>query len=385
MTQTWIAAAALALWIYLALSRGGFWRASERLTPCPEPKNWPEVVAVIPARDEADTIGDVISAHLTNNYPGKYSLILVDDQSSDMTGDVARKAAQNCDPNALHIITSEDLPDGWSGKLWAVHQGLARVRNVAPEAKYVLLTDADIALAPDTLSRLVSKAEHDNLALTSLMARLDARGCWGGLLIPAFIYFFQMLYPFPRVNDPNDSLAAAAGGCMLVRSDALNKAGGVEAIRNALIDDCALARRIKGLTPPTKIWLGLADRDAVSLRDNRDLHSIWNMVARTAYAQLHYSPLLLAGTVLAMMLIYLACPIIVLTLIWHSNFNGFIYASAAWALMAYTYWPTLKLYDRQPWEAALLPAAAAFYTVMTISSAVRHWRGKGGRWKGRIY
>jgi len=385
MSLTWIAAAAFASWIYLTLFRGAFWRAGERLTSSPAPENWPAVVAVIPARDEAGAIGDVIRAHLTNDYAGNFSVILVDDQSSDGTSDIARASAQGHDANSFEVLTSDDLPKGWSGKLWAVHQGLVHARAIAPGADYVLLTDADIVLAPDTLSRLVSKAEHENLALTSLMARLDARERWGGFLIPAFIYFFQKLYPFSRINDPNDNLAAAAGGCMLVRSDALNKVGGVEEIRGALIDDCALAKRVKDLTPSTKIWLGLADKEALSLRDNRSLSSIWNMVARTAFAQLHFSPLLLAGTLLGMTLIYLAAPFIVLTLGWHWNFMAFLYAATAWGLMGYTYWPTLKLYDRPPWETALLPAAAALYTMMTLSSAVRHWRSKGGQWKGRIY
>jgi hopene-associated glycosyltransferase HpnB len=231
----------------------------------------------------------------------------------------------------------------------------------------------------------VAKAEQENLALASLMARLDARGPWASFLIPAFIYFFQKLYPFPRANDPDDSLAAAAGGCMLARRDAVDAIGGMGAIRSALIDDCAFARAIKNLTPSTKIWIGLASDEAVSLRDNRELESIWNMVARTAYAQLGYSPLMLAGTVLGMALIYLAAPLIILTMFWHWNFAALFYAAGALALMAYTYWPTLRLYGRAPWEAALLPAAAALYTAMTISSALRHWRGEGGRWKGRTY
>jgi hopene-associated glycosyltransferase HpnB len=381
---TFVAFAALAAWGWLTLLRGGFWRASERLNDRPEPAVWPEVVAIIPARDEAETIGDVIRAHMTADYPGTFTVILADDGSTDATADIARAAAAGR-PRSLDVVTVPALPAGWTGKLWAVENGLKRAAEIAPEAKYVLLTDADIALARDTLSRLVTKAEQENLALASLMARLDARGPWASFLIPAFIYFFQKLYPFPRANDPDDSLAAAAGGCMLARRDAVDAIGGMGAIRSALIDDCAFARAIKNLTPSTKIWIGLASDEAVSLRDNRELESIWNMVARTAYAQLGYSPLMLAGTVLGMALIYLAAPLIVLTMFWHWNFTALFYAAGALALMAYTYWPTLRLYGRAPWEAALLPAAAALYTAMTISSALRHWRGEGGRWKGRTY
>ncbi len=385
MSLTLIASAALIAWIYLALARGMFWRASEHLTAAPAPATWPEVVAIIPARDEADTIGAVVSAHLTCRYPGLFSVLVVDDQSTDGTADIAREAAQAHSGHTVEILPGDPLPKGWTGKLWAVHQGLSMAQARTPDAKYILLADADIMLAPDALNMLVSKAEQEGLSLTSLMARLDARGGWAQLLIPAFIYFFQKLYPFPQVNDPNESLAAAAGGCMLVRADALKKAGGIEAIKHALIDDCALASRIKDLTPSTNIWLGLADDEAVSLRDNRSFSSLWNMVARTAYAQLSFSPILLIGTLVGMALVYLAGPLIVLTFAWHWNFTVFLYASLAWALMAYTYWPTLKFYDRPPWEAAFLPAAAGLYTMMTVASALRHWRGEGGQWKGRTY
>jgi hopene-associated glycosyltransferase HpnB len=385
MSLVLIAAAAILAWVYLALARGMFWRASERLTAAPAPESWPQVVAIIPARDEAETIGAVVRAHLTCRYPGDFSVIVIDDQSADGTADIARTAAQDQNVHSLEILSGIPLPEGWSGKLWAMHQGLTLAQAHAPEADYLLLTDADIMLAPDTLSTLVSKAECEGLSLASLMARLDARGGWAQLLVPAFIYFFQKLYPFPLVNDPNENLAAAAGGCMLVRAGALKKAGGVAAIKSALIDDCALARRIKALSPSTKIWLGLADDEAVSLRDNRQLSSLWNMVARTAYAQLAFSPILLIGTVAGMALVYLAAPLIVITLPWHGNITALLYASFAWGIMAYTYWPTLKLYHRPPWEAAFLPVAAGLYTMMTVTSALRHWRGEGGQWKGRIY
>ncbi len=381
---TFIAFAAFAAWGWLTLLRGGFWRATERLTDKPDPQAWPEIAAVIPCRDEAEIIGDVIRAHMAADYPGKLTVILADDGSKDGAPDIARAAASS-DARDLEVVAVPPLPEGWTGKLWAVENGLRRAKEIAPDAKYALLADADIALARDTVSRLVAKAEDENLALASLMARLDARAPWASFLIPAFIYFFQKLYPFPRANDPDDNMAAAAGGCMLARRDAIDAIGGMARIRNALIDDCAFAKAVKDLTPSTKIWIGLASDEAISLRDNRELSSIWNMVARTAYAQLHYSPVLLAGTVLGMALIYLAAPLILLTVFWHWNFAAVFYAAAACVLMGYTYWPTLRLYVRAPWEAALLPVAAALYTAMTVSSALRHMRGEGGQWKGRTY
>ena len=381
---TFIAFAAFIVWGWLTLLQGRFWRASERLTDAPDPDAWPEIVAVIPARNEAETIGEAVRAHMAADYPGRFRVIVCDDGSTDGTADIARAAAAGRE-GKIELVSVPELPAGWTGKLWAVECGLNRAREIAPDAKYVLLTDADIALSRDTLSRLVAKAEAGNLALTSLMAKLDSRGPWASFLIPAFIFFFQKLYPFPSVNDVDDNLAAAAGGCMLARRDAIDAIGGLKAIKGELIDDCAFARAVKNLTPSTRIWIGLAGDEAVSLRDNRELSSIWNMVARTAYAQLGYSPLLLAGVIAGMTLIYLAAPLIILTIIWHWNIAAVFYALTACSLMAYTYWPTLRLYDRAPWEAALLPAAGALYTAMTVSSAIRHWRGEGGQWKGRTY
>lgn len=382
-----IAFLALGAWVHLLFFRDGFWRANQRLADAPPLQDWPEIVAVIPARDEADTIGAVVAAHLACDYPGRFSIIVVDDGSMDGTGDIARRAANGAERKNRNffLLNAPEKPPGWSGKLWAVHNGLAKAHETAPGAEYVLLSDADIVAAPDTLRRMTAKAKQEGLALASLMAHLDARAQWGGVLIPAFIYFFQKLYPFPRVNDPADNTAAAAGGFMLTRTDALTAIGGVAGFKRTLIDDCALARRIKDISPTTRIWLGLADDEAVSRRDNRALTSVWDMVARTAYAQLGFSPLLLAGTALGMALIYLSPPLIALTLAAHGALGATLLGLLSWGLMAYSYWPTLKLYGREPWEASLLPIAAALYTAMTISSALRHWRGAGGRWKGRTY
>lgn len=381
---TLLSLASLCAWLWLYFVRGGFWRADQRLEAAPPPAKWPTIAAVVPARDEAASIGAVVSAYMESDYRGVLSLVIADDHSVDGTADIARSTAEGA-ARDIQIADVPELPSGWSGKLWAVQAGLRQAADAAPDARYILLTDADIVLARDTITRLVAKAEMDNLALTSLMARLDARGTWGALLIPAFIYFFQKLYPFPRANDPTDNLAAAAGGCMLVRADVLQKIGGVEKFKGDLIDDCALARTVKDTTPSTKIWLGLADDEAVSMRDNRSLSSIWNMVARTAYAQLNFSPLLLAGTVLGMAFIYLTPPLVALTLGWHGDMTAALFALIAWAVMAYTYWPTLRLYHRPPWETAALPVAATLYTAMTFSSALRHWQGRGGQWKGRTY
>ena len=380
---------ALFAWVYLTFAHGNFWRATERFAPPPLDLPAPSIVAVIPARNEAQTIGAALSSHLRSTYPGEFSIVAVDDQSTDDTHARLYETIEKPRPatlptRAVKIVCGTSPSSGWSGKLWALRQGLDAAEEIASEAKYVLFVDADIMLAPTALSGLAAKAEREDLALTSLMARLDARG-WGALLIPAFIYFFQKLYPFPRVNDPMNSMAGAAGGCMLVRKDALDAIGGVDRIRSSLIDDCALARAIKDLTPSTKIWLGLADEEAVSLRDNRDLPSIWNMVARTAYSQLQHSPLLLLGTVIGMALLYLAPPLIALTWSWHGEERAVLTALTAWGLMALTYLPTLRLYGRPPWESIALPVAATLYTAMTISSAERHWRGRGGQWKGRTY
>lgn len=383
-----LAAAALLAWIWLALAHGGFWRADQRLSASPGAPlraGWASVAIVIPARNEAATIARVVAAHAASDYPGPVRLVVVDDSSDDGTG--ARAAAAGRDARfPVEVIAAPPLPPGWSGKLWAVNAGLAHLAQTAPEARHILLTDADILHAPDTLRRLAAKAEAEDLALVSLMARLDARGIWGGLLIPAFIFFFQKLYPFRWVNDPRSAIAGAAGGCVLLRAEALAAIGGIGAIKGALIDDCALAAAIKtrGKTRD-KIWLGLADREVVSLRDNRSLGSVWSMVARTAFTQLGHALWRLIGAVLGMGLVYLTPPIALLGGLATGDGAAAALGAAAMALMAALYRPTLRLYG-QPWLAGLaLPVAAALYTAMTLSSAIRHWRGAGGRWKGRVY
>lgn len=381
-----LAAAALLAWLWLALMQGGFWRADQRLPvlgAAPD-GGWPSVGIVIPARNEATTIAAVVAAHAASDYPGPVRLVVVDDGSDDGTG--ARAAAAGRGARfPVEVIAAPPLPPGWSGKLWAVNAGLAHLAETAPEARHILLTDADILHAPDTLRRLAAKAAAEDLALVSLMARLDARGIWGGLLIPAFIFFFQKLYPFPLVNDPRSPVAGAAGGCVLLRADALAAISGIAAIKGALIDDCALAAAVKTRAPRRRIWLGLADREVVSLRDNRSLGSVWSMVARTAFTQLGHSLWRLIGAVLGMGLVYLMPPIALVAGLAAGDGAAAALGAAAMALMAALYRPTLRLYH-QPWLAGFaLPVAAALYTAMTLSSAIRHWRGAGGRWKGRVY
>ncbi|MGF1463520.1 MAG: glycosyltransferase [Maricaulaceae bacterium] len=397
MVITALAGLGLLVWLYLSLAHGGFWRADQRLTPRPgaRPTRWPTVVAVIPARDEEDSLEAVLKSHLASGYAGAFHIVLVDDHSTDRTGAIAQDLAAGA-PDRLCVTTPPDLPQGWTGKLWAVQHGLERASMVAPDAKYVLLTDADIVHATDTLEKLVCKAQGEGRALVSLMARLDARGFWGGLLIPAFVYFFQKLYPFAWSNRPPDApihdpierrldVAAAAGGCMLVRADRLDALDGVAGLRDALIDDCTLARQIRGTPAKHAIWLGLADREVQSLRDNRRLGSIWTMVARTAYAQLGYAPWALAGALAGMALTYLAGPLAVLLWPWHGEEAAALLGGLAWIVMARTFVPTARLYGQSPWLGFALPLSAALYTTMTLDSALRHWRGQGGQWKGRTY
>ena len=373
------------IWLALLLGRGGFWRANQRLPAGLDPlPDWPEVVAIIPARDEAQTIGAVLASHAATDYRGQFSVILVDDGSTDGTAEIAHAIAATS-PCPIHVLQAPPLPPGWTGKLWALETGARAANSLASGARYILLTDADITHAPDTLARLVAHSERQGLALASLMARLDARGFWGALLIPAFVFFFQKLYPFPWINDPSRGTAGAAGGCILIRRDALAGIGDLTAIRGALIDDCALAAMVKHGPPRRAIWLGLASDEAISLRDNRALAAVWKMVTRTAFTQLRHSTLLLTGSVLAMAVAYLAGPLALFLSPLHGDNLAGNLGAIAWMLSAIAYLPTIRLYGRPVWEAAGLPLAALLYGAMTISSAIAHWRGRGGAWKGRTY
>ncbi len=368
--------ATVAIWIYLLTRHGNFWRDPVEITP-PPPSLWPDIVAVIPARDEADSIADTITSLMAQHYPGRLSIVLVDDQSSDGTADIARKAAAQAGAeDRLTILSGESLPPGWVGKMWAVNQGLARAAETAPDAAFVLLTDADIAHAPDNVAQLVAKAEARHLDLASLMVELNCFTFAERAVIPAFVYFFRMLYPFDWVADPGRRTAAAAGGCMLVRRSALDAIGGVTSIRDRLIDDCALAAALK---PKGRIWLGLADGTR-SLRVYPELSDIRAMIARSAYTQLRYSPLMLVGTVLGLSLIFLVPPWLAL----FGHGTGALFGLIAWVMMIISVAPMLKRYRRSLLWAPLLPLVALFYLVATIESAWAHWNGAGGAWKGRV-
>jgi len=369
-----IGCASLAAWAYLLAGRGLFWRARERddRDQPPTPARWPAVVAIVPARNEADVVGRAVSSLLAQDYPGDFRVLLVDDSSTDSTAQIARAAGH---ADRLDVLTGAPLPGGWTGKLWAQRQGVERATQGAATPDYLLLTDADIAHAPDNLRRLVARAESGGLALTSLMAKLSVETWPERLLIPAFIFFFDMLFPFAWVNDPQRRTAAAAGGCMLARADALRAAGGLEAIRGALIDDCALAARMKLQGP---IWLGLTER-ARSLRPYASLGEIARMVSRSAYAQLDYSPWLLAGTMVGMVMVYVAPPLLAVFATGLARWTGL----AAWLAMAAAFQPVLRLYRLSPLWGLALPAIGAAYAGFTLQSAVDTWRGKGGQWKGR--
>lgn len=373
-----LACVPVGIWLYLLLFRGAFWR--ER----PEPMRVsgapaPDVVAVVPARNEAGAVGRAVASLLRQNYQGRLTVILVDDNSEDGTADEADAAAVAAvaggSPHAFVTIHGRALEAGWTGKLWAVHQGLAEGQRIAPDARYVLLTDADIAHGPGSLSTLVGHAESGGYNLVSWMARLRTDTLAEKALIPAYIFFFQKLYPFAWVRDPEHRLGAAAGGCMLVRTAALRAIGGIGAIRGALIDDCALGQAIK-MTGP--VWLGLSG-EADSLRGYPRWTDVFNLVARSAFTQLRYSSLMLACSVLGMLFTYLLPPLVTL-----GGDSGIrLLGIVAWSMMAAAYLPTLSNYRRSPLWAPLLPLVALFYTFATAASAWRYWRGRGGQWKGR--
>ncbi len=367
----------LAIWLYLLLGRGGFWLARERDDNIPAGEGaWPKVTAVIPARDEAACIGGTVASLLRQDYPGEFTVIVVDDQSRDATAQAARDAAAaSSAAQRLTVLAGRALPPGWTGKLWAQQQGVEAASAMAHPPAYLLFTDADIGHAPDSLSALVARARSGGYVLTSLMAKLRCESLAERMFIPAFIFFFQMLYPFSWANNPRRATAAAAGGCMLVRREVFADAGGMAAIRTALIDDCALAKKLKA---HGAIWIGLTNR-VHSVRAYPALADIRHMVSRTAYAQLRYSPLLLAGTVLGLSITYLAPVVLAIFAAGVARFLGI----AAWVLMALAFQPTLRFYGRSRLWGVALPAIAATYMAFTVDSAYQHVRGRGGMWKGR--
>ena len=343
-------------WIYLAVGRGFFWvvREPRKLPPL---RGGARVVAVIPARDEAPTIGLAVQSL------APLPVVVVDDQSADGTGAIAAAAG-------ARVVPGAPLPTGWTGKLWAVRQGVEAARELEPE--YLLLTDADIVHGPGEVEQLIARAESGGFDLVSLMVKLRCESFAERALIPAFVFFFFKLYP------PGAKTRGAAGGCMLIRRAALERIGGIEKIRSELIDDCALAREVRrsgGKIRLGKVWLGVT-HGTRSLREYPTLASVESMIARTAFTQLGYSPWMLAGAVCGMALLYVSPPLFAVA--------GSLWGIAAWVLMSIVYLPVLRFYGRSPLWALCLPVIALFYTGATIDSAVRYWTGKGGLWKGRV-
>jgi hopene-associated glycosyltransferase HpnB len=393
-----LTSAAVLAWTYLLAVHGGYWRTSQRLpAPAGAAADPPAIAAIIPARNEAGMLPACLPSLLAQDYSGRFGVILVDDDSTDETAKVAAAIGTDAgwpvttaDPapadRHLAVVRARPTPAGWAGKVWAMSEGAAAA---GPGPEYFLFTDADIAYKPGTLAALARSAADGEFALVSQMARLRTGNRWEKLLVPAFVYFFAQLYPFPRVSRPRSRTAAAAGGCMLVRTDALAMAGGLAAIAGARIDDVALGGLLK--RAGGRCWLGLST-DVVSERPYDRLADIWDMVARSAYTQLRYSLLLTVGVVIGLAWLYLLPPAAaiagVLALAAGSAGGAVAWLAAAgligWLIMSVTYVPMLRLYGLSPLRAPGLPLIAAMYAAMTADSARRHYRGRGGEWKGRL-
>ncbi len=375
-----LAVLSLLAWLYLVLLHGRFWQAGPVLAPLPaslrpDASTWPALCVVVPARDESESIEEVLRSLLDQDYPGPYGIVLVDDRSGDGTAALARGLGS---PH-LQVVDGADTPPGWSGKLWAVAQGVQRVQTLMPDPDgYVLLADADIVHDRRHAATLVAKAMRDGLDQVSEMVALSTASAAERALVPAFVYFFQLLYPFAWVNQPARRIAAAAGGTVLIRRSALARIGGIESLRSALIDDVTLARRVKG--SGGAIWLGHSVL-ARSIRPYPHPGDVWRMVARTAYVQLRFSPLLLLGTVLAMLLVWVMPVAAMLCAAGAAELCGLL----AWIAATLSFLPTLRRFRLSPFWALLMPAVALFYVAATIGSAFDHYRGRGVVWKRRAY
>jgi hopene-associated glycosyltransferase HpnB len=367
-----------AIWLYLAFARGAFWRLREfdnDLSKHEPLSAWPSVIAIVPARNEAATIAQTLASLLKQDYAGEFSVVLVDDHSEDGTAQLAQQAAREVGAESrINIRSAASLPAGWTGKLWALHEGVRQAGARTPA--YYWFSDADIVHAPDTVQRLVARAERDHLDLTSLMVLLQAKTLPERALIPAFLFFFLKLYPPRWIANPRARTAGAAGGCILLRREALERIGGFAAMRSEVIDDCALARAVK--RSGGKIWMGLT-RASVSLRGYTTFREIRDLIARTAFTQLHYSALLLVATLLAMFLTYLA-PVV---LLFAPRAAPRMLGACAWLLMSLLYLPAIRFYRLSPVWAVTLPLSALFYTYATCLSAARYYHGRGAQWKGR--
>ncbi|MEV6734628.1 glycosyltransferase [Streptomyces sp. NPDC051364] len=377
------ACASLVVWIWLTFAQGMFWRTDVRLPPRSAPARWPSVAIIVPARDEAGVLPYSLPSLIAQDYPGEAEVILVDDGSTDGTGALALRLAREQPGLPLTVVSPGEPEPGWTGKLWALRHGIALARTAhATEPEYLLLTDADIAHEPDSLRELVAAATTAELDLVSLMARLRVVSLWERLVVPAFVYFFAQLYPFRRINRPTGRTAAAAGGCVLLRTEAAVRAGVPESIRQAVIDDVSLARAVR--RSGGRIWLGLAER-VDSVRPYPALADLWRMISRSAYTQLRHRPLLLAGTVAGLVLVYLVPPVALLAGLATGHAATAWAGALAWLLMAGTYLPMLRYYRQPAVLAPLLPLTALLYLLMTVDSAVQHYRGRGAAWKGRTY
>ena len=372
---------AAVVWAYLVTGHGGYWRTSQWLPPTKMPDRWPDVTAIVPARNEAEMLPATLPALLGQDYPGSLSVILVDDGSSDGTGEIAARLGR-ASGRPLRVVAGVSSPTDsrWAGKVWAMAQGLraAGIPGDHTQDGYVLFTDADIACAPGALRELVAAAEGDDRDLVSQMALLRTATSWERVVVPAFVYFFAQLYPFRRVNVPGSRTAAAAGGCMLIRRGALPH--GVNPIRGALIDDVAMGRMIKGQRGRT--WLGLS-KNVVSVRPYVKLADLWQMVARSAYTQLNYSPVLLAGTLVGLLFLYALPPAAAIIGLAAGSAALTAAGLAGWALMSLSFVPMLRLYRLSPLRAPALPLIALLYAAMTADSARRHYAGHGAQWRGR--
>jgi hopene-associated glycosyltransferase HpnB len=372
----WTGAAALSLliWIYLVFARGSFWR----IVTTPSGANAParKVIAIIPARNEADVIGEAVASLLTEDLLAPLHVILVDDASTDGTAETARQAAQKIGrAQHLTVLTGAPLPPGWTGKLWAVSQGAQAASEQQPD--YLLFTDADIRHHSRSVAELVAKAEAEQLDLASYMVRLATANIAEKALIPAFVYFFLQLYPPNWIASAKHQTAAAAGGCLLIKPAALARIGGHAAIRSQIIDDCSLARVVK--SSGGKIWMGLTAQTQ-SLRPYNGFAEIGRMISRSAFNQLRHSALLLTGTLLALATTY----VIPLAALGSGQPLAASFGALAWLLMSISYAPMIRFYRLRLIWAFCLPLIAIFYAGATLHSAIQYWRGKGGAWKGRI-
>lgn len=378
----WLAAAA---WIGIVLARGQFWDArADRLADAPSAGDAaPDVHAIVPARNEGDVIGRTLGSVIAQRYPGQLTVTVVDDRSEDDTANEVAAAVARAGAEArVSIYRARPRPEGWSGKVWAMAEGVEAARAAGARPAYWWFTDADVEHADDTLARLVATARRERRDLVSLMVELHCTEPWEQLLIPAFVFFFRLLYPFAWVNDPARATAGAAGGCVLLDDALLVRIGGIARIKGELIDDCSLASAVarEGGT----LWLGLTSRSR-SVRPYTGLAPIWSMVARSAYTQLRYSPVLLAGTVAGMLLLYVAPVAAVALGVARRRPSLALPGVVAWGVMSAAYAPTVRLYRQPLWRALTLPLAGILYTAMTIDSARRHAQGKGGTWKGRHF